>query len=147
MICILQHPNLKIKIQRLELRLISRWMYYTALPPPSMFTFIVSSLYVPDTTASRPTKVEEFICCGKQAGATFANNGSPKSMSRDRRIIAISLLEEHVQKVQGVQEKLCFFTIHCNPSLANIAVRALQSSQRNVSVQLLILAGNFLYNQ
>ena len=24
--------------------------------------------------------------------------------------------------IQGVQEKLCFFTIHCNPSLAYIAV-------------------------
>ena len=31
--------------------------------------------------------------------------------------------------VQGVQEKLCFFTIHCNPpSLAYISVRDLQSS-------------------
>ena len=25
--------------------------------------------------------------------------------------------------IQGVQEKLCFFTIHCNPSLAYIAVK------------------------
>ena len=49
--------------------------------------------------------------------------------------------------IQGVQEKLCFFTIHCNPSLAYIAVRDLQSSQRNASVQSLLLAGNFLYNQ
>ena len=49
--------------------------------------------------------------------------------------------------IQGVQEKLCFFTIHCNPSLAFVAVRDLQSSQRNASVQSLLLAGNFLYNQ
>ena len=28
-----------------------------------------------------------------------------------------------------------FFTIHCNPSLASIAVRDLQSSQRNARVQ------------
>ena len=35
-----------------------------------------------------------------------------------------------------------FFTIHCNPSLAYIAVRDLQSSQRNARVQLQ-LAGNF----
>ena len=27
--------------------------------------------------------------------------------------------------IQGVQKKLCFFTIHCNPSLAYIAVRDL----------------------
>ena len=40
-----------------------------------------------------------------------------------------------------------FFTIHCNPSLAFIAVRDLQSSQRNASVQSLLLAANFLYNQ
>ena len=37
---------------------------------------------------------------------------------------------------------MCFFTIHCNPCLAYIAVRDLQSSQRNASVQLLLLAGN-----
>ena len=49
--------------------------------------------------------------------------------------------------LQGVQEKLCFFIIHCNPSLAYIAVRDLQSSQRNASVESLLLAGNFLYNQ
>ena len=49
--------------------------------------------------------------------------------------------------VQGVQEKLCFFTVHCNPSLAYIAVKDLQSSKRNASVQSLLLAGNFLYNQ
>ena len=50
-------------------------------------------------------------------------------------------------EIQGVQEKLCFFTILCNPSLAYIAVRDLQSSQRIASVQSLRLAGNFLYNQ
>ena len=42
-------------------------------------------------------------------------------------------------ELPGVQEKLCFLlTIHCNPSLAYIAVRDLQSSQRNASVQSLI---------
>ena len=40
-----------------------------------------------------------------------------------------------------------FFTIRCNPSLAYIAVRDLQSSQRDASVQSLLLAGNFLYSQ
>ena len=41
-----------------------------------------------------------------------------------------------------------FFTIHYNPSLAYIAaVRDRQSSQRNASVQSILLAGNFLYNQ
>ena len=50
--------------------------------------------------------------------------------------------------VQDVQEKLVVFTIHCNPFLANIAVRNLQSSQHNASVRsLLLLAGNILYNQ
>ena len=48
--------------------------------------------------------------------------------------------------VQGVQE-IFFFTIHCNPSLAYIAVRDPQSSQRNAIVQSLLLAGDFLYNQ
>ena len=49
--------------------------------------------------------------------------------------------------VQGVQEKMCFFTIHCNLSLAYIAVRDFQSSQLNASVQSLLLAGKFLYSQ
>ena len=40
-----------------------------------------------------------------------------------------------------------FFTIHCTPSLAYIAVRGLQSSQRNGSVQSLLLAGNLFNNQ
>ena len=47
----------------------------------------------------------------------------------------------------GVREKMCFFTIHCNPSLASIAVRDIQRPQLNASVQSLLLAGNFLYNQ
>ena len=55
---------------------------------------------------------------------------------------------EWSRELQGVQEKLCvFFLTHCNPSLANIAARDLQSSQRNASVQSLLLAGNFLNNQ
>ena len=45
------------------------------------------------------------------------------------------------------RKKLCFFIIHCNPSFAYIAVGGLLSSQRNASVQSLLLAGNFLYNQ
>merc|ERR1711911_407917 len=51
-----------------------------------------------------------------------------------------------VTNKQGVQENLCFFTIHCNPSLAYIAGRHLQRSQHNASVpsvQPLLLAGNF----
>ena len=47
----------------------------------------------------------------------------------------------------GCSWKIVFFSIHCNPSLAFIAVRDLQSSQHNASVQSLLLAGNFLYNQ
>ena len=44
--------------------------------------------------------------------------------------------------LQGVQEKLCFFAVHCNPSLAYIiAVRYLQSTHRSASVQSLLLAG------
>ena len=57
------------------------------------------------------------------------------------RVFLISLT------LQGVQEKLCFFKILCNHSLAFIAVKDLQSSQRNASVMSLLLAGNFLYNQ
>ena len=46
------------------------------------------------------------------------------------------------------QEKLPIERVFLNESsLAYIAVRNLQSSQRNASVQSLLLAGNFLYNQ
>ena len=48
----------------------------------------------------------------------------------------------------GCSGKIVFlFTIHCNPSLAYIAVRDLQRDQCNASVQPLLLAANFLYNQ
>ena len=50
-------------------------------------------------------------------------------------------------QVKGVQEKLCFFHNSLQPPLAYIVVRDLQSSQRIASVQSLLLAGNFLYNQ
>ena len=52
-----------------------------------------------------------------------------------------------VFKYRVFRKNCVFFTIQCNPSLAYIAVRELQSSQRNASVQSLLLAGNFLYNQ
>ena len=45
--------------------------------------------------------------------------------------------------MQGVQEKLFLFRIHCNPSFAYIAVRVFQGSQRNASVQSLPFAGIF----
>ena len=41
--------------------------------------------------------------------------------------------KKSVEEIQGVQEKLCSFTIRCNPSLAYIA-----------NVQSLLLAGNCL---
>ena len=54
---------------------------------------------------------------------------------RVHREVNVSRFSNLVHKVQGVQENLCFFTIHCNPSLVYIVVRDLQSSQRNASVQ------------
>ena len=47
----------------------------------------------------------------------------------------------------GCSGKLCFFTIHCNPSLAFISVRDRQSSQSNTSVQSRILGGIFFVQQ
>ena len=43
----------------------------------------------------------------------------------------------------GCSGKIVFFTIHCNPTLAFIAVRVRQSSHRNASVESLLLAGYF----
>ena len=40
--------------------------------------------------------------------------------------------------IQGVEEKLCFFQIHYNPSLANIAPRDLKSFQLNASEKSII---------
>ena len=43
-----------------------------------------------------------------------------------RGLIQVLSIDSLERDVQGVQEKLCFFTIHCNPSLAYIiAVRDL----------------------
>ena len=50
-------------------------------------------------------------------------------------------------KYRVLRKNCVFFTIHCNSSLAYIAVRDLQSSQRSASVQSLLFTGNFLYNQ
>ena len=52
-----------------------------------------------------------------------------------------------VDKLCELQEKLCFFHNSLHPSPAYIAVSDLQSSHRNASVQSLLLAGSFLYNQ
>ena len=54
---------------------------------------------------------------------------------------------EYAELCTGCSLNIVFFPIHCKPSLAYIAVRDLQSSQHNASVQSLLLAGNFLYNQ
>ena len=45
------------------------------------------------------------------------------------------------------RKNLVFFPIYCNPSLAYIALRDLHSSQSKASVQSLLSAGDFLYNQ
>ena len=59
--------------------------------------------------------------------------------------ITVDNLRTELLSCTGCSEKIVFF--HCNPSLAYIAVRDLQSSQRNASVQSLLLAGNCVYNQ
>ena len=58
------------------------------------------------------------------------------------------LIDCGVRVLQGVQKKLCFFKILCNHSLAFIAVKDLQSSQRNASVQSLLAVqfDQFPYN-
>ena len=78
----------------------------------------------------------------------LADGPQPVLDTRQSRFFSVwDLIDWNGWYIQGVQEKLCFFTIHCNPCHAYIAVRDRQSSQRNASVQSLLLAGNFLYNQ
>ena len=62
-----------------------------------------------------------------------------------RNIYVVLVIRNTILEVQGFQKKMCFFTLHRNLSFAYIAVRDLQSSQRNASVQSLLLAGDFLY--
>ena len=75
---------------------------------------------------------------------TDGRTGLIKKLRKSRRI-------KNEQKYRlidtGFSGKIVFITIHCNPSLAYIAVRYPQSSQRNASVQSLLFAGIFLYNQ
>ena len=54
---------------------------------------------------------------------------------------------DRAEPYTGCSGKIVFFHNSLYPLLAYIAVRDLQSSQRNVSVQSLLFAGNFLYNQ
>ena len=68
--------------------------------------------------------------------------------SKERGILHIypATLEERVST--GCSGKIVFFHNSLQPlPIAFIAVRDLQSSQRNASVQSLLLAGNFLHNQ
>ena len=58
-------------------------------------------------------------------------------------MLHIKMGSTHNRDLQGVQEKLFFSSVHCDPSLAYLAVRDLQSSKRNGSVQSPLLAGNF----
>ena len=51
------------------------------------------------------------------------------------------LLECHQLHGCNLGKIVFFFKIHCNPSLAFISVRDLLISQRNASVQSLLLAG------
>ena len=67
-------------------------------------------------------------------------------MNENVMIFVMNYEKMHMD-IQDVRDKLCSFIINCKPSLAYIAVRDLQSSQRNVSEQSLLLDGNFLYNQ
>ena len=92
---------------------------------------------------------------GQDAASLQRGSARPASFQREHRVrpfwyaanAGVWQIAQSHGLIQGVQEKLCDFRIHCNPSLAYIAVRDLQSSQRNASVQWLLLAGNFLYNQ
>ena len=47
----------------------------------------------------------------------------------EQTMTLFSPLAARRKDIQGVQEKMCFSTIHCNPFLAYMAVRDLQSSQ------------------
>ena len=55
-------------------------------------------------------------------------------------------LVDKIDTYRVLGKNCVFFTIYCNPFLAYIAIRLL-SSQRNASVQSLLLACNYLYNQ
>ena len=88
----------------------------------------------------------------KQIDPSIKSLSSDKTLRRGLPKTQYIILAEsgkwHLSKRYRVLRKNCaFFTIHCNPSLAYIVVRDLQSAQRNASVQSLLLAGNFWYNQ
>ena len=51
-------------------------------------------------------------------GGEGVGGGSERGLEVDRVSVHTFISSD----IQGVQEKLCFFTIHCNPSLAYIAV-------------------------
>ena len=91
-----------------------------------------------------PTSILALFCC------TAALLVGLKQYNESTKQYTYTYISAQLFIIRGVQEKLCFFTIHCkccNPSLAYIVVRNRQSSKHNASAQSLLLAGNFLYNQ
>ena len=65
-----------------------------------------------------------------------------------KHVINDILLHKSKPPLYRVFRKNCVFSLFtATPLLAYIAVRDLQRSQRNASVQSLQLAGNYLYNQ
>ena len=92
----------------------------TYMPSPNSFSvnkwWLWTNRYEVDTQQVRTTKIGLGKFCPRPPASIFLP-------------IFLSVI------IQGVQEKLCFFTFHCNPS------------QRNASVQSLLLASNSLYNQ
>ena len=90
-------------------------------------------------------EIQIYICIYKEIGVSFLSllficrhTFCLTSSLSDPLLLQIGTASErslgliynlYTYDLHGVQEKLCFFTIHCNPSLAYIAVRDLQSSQ------------------
>ena len=68
---------------------------------------------------------------------------NPKFAPQMNIIIRKTTIDTFLNEYTGCSGKNVFFTIHYNPSLAYIAVRDLQSAQRNAGVQSLLLVGNF----
>ena len=89
------------------------------------------------TTTPTPTSPPEPTSSGPPS--TTTKSTPPTSIPPNHQFRLLQPIQQILllllpAAIQGVQEKLCFFTIHCNPSLAYIDVRDLQSSHCNTSV-------------
>ena len=113
-------------------------MLYILRPAPYVYLslhIMQVSIYIWDSLSFYTTPLFHPILAYSVNKLMHNNRKNVHWNSYSRHMPSFSFFISHPinvsHQVQGVHRKNCvFFTIHCNPSLAYVAIRDLQSSQR-----------------